>query len=31
MNLVKVNESFFKESKSQGADPYNQLLHNEAG
>lgn len=31
MNLVKVKDTFFKECKSQGADPYNQLLHNEAG
>lgn len=31
MNLVKVHWKFFKECKSAGADPHNQLLHNEAG
>ena len=31
MNLVIVKDTFFKECKSQGADPYNQLLLNEAG
>ena len=31
MKLVKVHEDFFKKCKSLGADPCNQLLHNEAG
>ena len=31
MNLVKVKGNFFKKCKSRGADPNNQLLHNEAG
>lgn len=31
MNLVKVKGVFFKKCKSKGADPNNQLLHNEAG
>lgn len=31
MNLVKVKSNFFKKCKLNGADPNNQLLHNEAG
>lgn len=31
MNLVKVQGEFFELCKKAGADPYNQLLHNEAG
>ena len=31
MDLVKVHWKFFKDCKSAGADPHNQLLHNEAG
>lgn len=31
MNLVKVEHDFFEMCKINGADPYNQLLHNEAG
>ncbi len=31
MKLVKVQKNFFEKCKNLGADPYNQLLHNEAG
>lgn len=31
MNLVKVHWDFFKLCKNAGADPNNQLLHNESG
>lgn len=31
MNLVKVDTAFFSMCKKNGADPNNQLLHNEAG
>lgn len=31
MNLVKIDDQFFAMCKNAGADPNNQLLHNEAG